>query len=266
MYPLILTSSDYAPAQSDGGIRLVTDSGAWTFRNDGVLSTGNVSIHGHMIPTEDNTFDLGSPDKEFRHIYTANGSIYLGNVKLSNDGGVLAVYSVDNRGQVTETNTAVALKTDRLTTGSKEAVLGSDGNITLPADSGMQFTNGTINTVGGGLTARAYNGNFTITVDETQLPTTPYVAWTFGTAGNLTVPGTITFSDGTVQSTAYDYAPVNLVNLDGGFATTQFDHSYVYVDCGGSKRRGVLAEDTFDGDVNGATTTVFAKTLNGGGA
>ena len=279
-YPLLLASSDYSPAVADGGTEIVTDTGSWLFRNDGVLSTGNISIHGHIIPTEDNTFDLGSPDREFRHVYTANGSIYLGNVKLSNDGGVLAVYSVDNRGENTETNTAVALKTDRIVNGEFDVHLQSDGSMVLPVGSNVHVLQGAI------LSANESSAIHLDVQDNTHMLNGIRVstggaapiqivtginigggnAWTFGVAGNLTVPGTITFSDGTVQRTAYDYAPMNLVNLDGGFATTQFDLSYVYVDCGGSKKRGVLAEDTFDGDVNGATTTVFTKTLNGGGA
>jgi len=62
------------------------------------------------------------------------------------------------------------------------------GNLSLPTDGGLAFSNGTINTVGGGINVRTYNGSFTVSVDETQMPTVPYVAWTFDQSGVLTLP------------------------------------------------------------------------------
>ena len=62
------------------------------------------------------------------------------------------------------------------------------GNLSLPTDGGLAFSNGTINTVGGGINVRTYNGSFTVSVDETQVPTVPYVAWTFDQSGVLTLP------------------------------------------------------------------------------
>ena len=64
----------------------------------------------------------------------------------------------------------------------------NSGNLNLAYDGGITFTNGTINTVGGGINVRAYNGSFTISVDETLQPTTPYVAWTFDQSGVLALP------------------------------------------------------------------------------
>lgn len=78
--------------------------------------------------------------------------------------------------------------------------------------------------------------------------------------------GSVRFPDNTVQTTAYNYSPQPLVNLDGGTAGTSFPTNYVYVDCGGSYIRGILQEDTFDGQDGGAYTTEFDKVLNGGGA
>jgi len=81
---------------------------------------------------------------------------------------------------------------------SKQWQFDNYGNINLAYDGGIQFTNGTINTVGGGINVRAYNGSFTVSVDESSPPTTPYVAWTFDRYGNLTLPegGTVNWYDG----------------------------------------------------------------------
>ena len=131
IWPILLASSDYVAEGNDGGTGIVTDDGTWVFRND-----GNLSISGSVIPSTDNAYDLGTPTKKFRHIYTDNGSIYVGNIKLSNDNGNLSVVSVTNVGQQNESNVAVALKTDRLnsTTGGYEAILDIDSNLTVPGD------------------------------------------------------------------------------------------------------------------------------------
>ena len=66
------------------------------------------------------------------------------------------------------------------------------GTLTLPTNGDIQFTNGKISTIDGGLTARAYNGAFTITVDEYQPITVPTISWTFDVGGVLTLPGDAT--------------------------------------------------------------------------
>jgi hypothetical protein len=56
----------------------------------------------NIIPDTDNTRDLGSPDKQWRHVYTAGGSIYLGNVKLTNVNGKFNATKVINPGEENE--------------------------------------------------------------------------------------------------------------------------------------------------------------------
>lgn len=131
IWPILLASSDYVAEGNDGGTGIVTDDGTWVFKND-----GNLSISGSILPDTNNAYDLGTPTEKFRHIYTDNGSIYVGNIKLSNDNGNLSVVSVTNVGEQNESNVAVALKTDRLssTTGGHEVILGTDSNLTVPGN------------------------------------------------------------------------------------------------------------------------------------
>jgi len=56
-----------------------------------------------IVPAADNTYDLGSPSKQWRHVYTAGGSIYLDNIKLTNVGGKFVATTVINPGQENET-------------------------------------------------------------------------------------------------------------------------------------------------------------------
>ena len=49
----------------------------WTFASD-----GNMSAPGHIFPTADLSYDLGSPELQWRSIYVGTGTIYIGGVAL----------------------------------------------------------------------------------------------------------------------------------------------------------------------------------------
>jgi len=67
-------------------------------------------------------------------------------------------------------------------------------------------------------------------------------------------------------SPAYKNKPLTNLNLEGGIASSIFEIDMAFVDCGGSIVRGVLAQDRYDGDSNGSTTSSFDKFLDGGQA
>lgn len=56
----------------------------------------------NIVPDADNAYDLGSPAKQWRHVYTAGGSIYLDNIKLTNVGGKFTAVKVINPGEEDE--------------------------------------------------------------------------------------------------------------------------------------------------------------------
>ena len=236
----VYISTDYANADH-----------RWTFKPD-----GNLSIPGTIYPLLDNSYDLGRPDYKFRHIYTDNGSIYLGNIKLSNDNGNLSVQQVTNVGQNTESNVAVALKTDRLTSsdGAHEAVLGTDGELTLPTN------------IVGDSVIYSDTGNVELYTNHSGAPSVKIRAkgsggdseWLFKANGEMLFP------DSTTQTTAYRNRPLHNLNIEGGSASTVFEIDMTYVDCGGSYLRGILDQDKYDGYDNGSTTTSFDKILDGG--
>jgi len=59
-------------------------------------------VHTDIVPRTDNAYDLGSPSKQWRHVYTAGGSIYLDNIKLTNVGGKFVATKVINPGEENE--------------------------------------------------------------------------------------------------------------------------------------------------------------------
>jgi len=81
---------------------LTVNSNDWKF---GI--NGNLTTPGDILPDADNVHNLGSPDRQWHHLYVSTGSIYLGNIKLSNEGGNLAVYNVNNAGDQNETQTII---------------------------------------------------------------------------------------------------------------------------------------------------------------
>jgi hypothetical protein len=70
-------------------------------------ANGQLTAAGDIVPDTDNTYNLGSPSRQWHHLYVSTGSIYLGNIKLSNEGGNLAVYNVNNAGDQNETQTII---------------------------------------------------------------------------------------------------------------------------------------------------------------
>ena len=50
----------------------------WTFGMD-----GNLTVPGDILPTGDNTQDLGSATMRFRHLYVGPGTVYVGNAAIS---------------------------------------------------------------------------------------------------------------------------------------------------------------------------------------
>lgn len=104
------------------------------------------SVTQSIIPTTDNTVDLGSPANRFRHLYVAPGTLYLGDVKLSNVAGKLVATKVVNAGEETEYE--------------------------APEDSDA-FSN--IGSSGNSVTNQLTNGNFNVTLNSAGLVTMPEV-------------------------------------------------------------------------------------------
>jgi hypothetical protein len=61
-----------------------------------------LNVDSHLLPDADNTRDLGSPTKRWRDIFVAPGSLYIGDIKLSNDNGKLVATKVINPGEANE--------------------------------------------------------------------------------------------------------------------------------------------------------------------
>ena len=74
--------------------------------------------------------------------------------------------------------------------------------------------------------------------------------------------GAIVFPDETQQTTAYRNVPLQQLNLDGGAASAIFDINMMFVDGGGSYRRGYSEE--YNGGTDTSNSATFTNTLDGG--
>lgn len=220
-------------------------------------------VHTDIIPRTDNTYDLGSPDKQWRHVYTAGGSIYLDNIKLTNNSGKLEITKVINPGEENEEpdpedSNAGDSVTSKLTNGSHEFKLESDGTLSLDGD---PFTGGG----GGGFTLPPNttfddlyeDGGATIGNNVGKINLYSNVSegndgvnirvkgdggdseWNFKSDGsiNLPDPGTIKNSNGAANLVATDYAQLQWTTQAGASNSIPNDTSepknWVYVESGG---------------------------------
>lgn len=140
----VLAQGEIGIDLTNSKIKIGNGTSAWnslSYWDDKETALSNYA--GHIIPSTDNTYDLGAPDKQWRDIFVSNGSVYIGDIKLSNDNGTLKVQQVTDAGLVTETpvpNAPGAVTTDRLVNGVKEVVLDRSGTLTTPSLLPRSFT------------------------------------------------------------------------------------------------------------------------------
>jgi len=94
------TGSTLPNQNGNTGKYLTTDGSNLSWATPPALDLSSVAQD--IVPDSDNTRDLGSPTNQWRHVYTAGGSIYLDNIKLSNVGGKFTATKVVNPGEENE--------------------------------------------------------------------------------------------------------------------------------------------------------------------
>jgi len=92
----------------------LTGNAGFTFnQTSGNLSVpGSGTFGGHLLPTSNITYDLGSPTQRWRDVYLANNTIYIGTSTISTAGGNLVLTnaeggSLDVTGNGTANTTAI---------------------------------------------------------------------------------------------------------------------------------------------------------------
>ena len=72
----------------------------YTYNTHSVVSTANI------VPSTNNTISLGSPNEVFKDVYVGPGTVHIGNVRLEDQGGALAIIGSDDSTATIDTQTA----------------------------------------------------------------------------------------------------------------------------------------------------------------
>ena len=141
------TVADLDVFATTSSFNLMTASMATTGSN---IFKGTQTSSGSIVPSVNNTYDLGSPTHQFRHVYISTGSLYIDGTKV--------LGSTSSELQIT---TDVGQSFKVLETGADTITLQSaDGNVTLTATGGgdivMDPSTGVIGLKG---TVTIYTGN-----------------------------------------------------------------------------------------------------------
>ena len=110
----------------DGGFETNADS----------VITGDLEMTGNILPSADNTYDLGSPTKVWKDVYVGPGSLYVNGKKVLEDDSDTITVSTDEDQDLRITTTG---------TGSIELFAQGTGNVqmkgTLQMEDGKKITN-----------------------------------------------------------------------------------------------------------------------------
>jgi hypothetical protein len=74
--------------------------GIWESPAPTLFSNVMQNISTSIIPSEDDTYDLGSPTKKWKDLYLSGNTIYLGSLKLSDDNGSVKVVTLNGDAEV----------------------------------------------------------------------------------------------------------------------------------------------------------------------
>ena len=188
-----------------------------TFTGTVVLPT--VTAGGSIVPSTDNTYDLGSPTKMWKDVYVGPGSLYVNGQKVIQDDSGNIVLSAD-------ANENLALRTSG--SGNVELDPTGTGNIqvkgTLSIQAGNQITSSDGNAVVFGnpvsvdtISSKTENTDLSLSGNGTgkvYVNDNAEVNGNLIVGGNLTVSGTTT----TVNSETISLAD-NIIDLNSNFTT-----------------------------------------------
>jgi hypothetical protein len=178
-------------AQTIANLPAGTISGSAQLPSGTVSSSLQVSgeVGGHIIPTTNNTFDLGSPTKTWRDLYLSSASLYInGNQIISTDGTELRFTSDDGESvKFIETNS----DTFGIQTADGDITFTTTGTGNIELDATVQ--------VGAGNNIISSDGNAIVFGDNVSLGSNNFDAAAITTTGNINIGGDLVVTGTTTE-------------------------------------------------------------------
>ena len=197
---------------------------------------GNINLTGSILPGVNNTYDLGSPSKQFRHLYVSTGSIYMNGVAILSSNATDLTFTTDTGQSLKLLETAADTITLQTADGNLTLNSTGAGDIVLDPTAGIIALKGT---------TTLYSGNKILSSDGNAIQFGNSVAITGSlttttgliVGGDLVVNGTTT----TIDSTNVNIGD-NIIVLNGTLTTN--GGLYVKDAAGGNTATGSLLWDT----------------------
>jgi hypothetical protein len=200
---------------------LATTTGTQTLTNKTLTSPviNGATVGGHIVPSADNTYDLGSPTSMWKDIYVGPGSLYVNGQKvLQDESGAIVVSADINENLGLRTSGSGNIELDPTGTGSINlkgaVVLEAGANITSNDGNGINFGS-RINA--DSITSKSTNTDLSLSGNGTgkvYLNDNTEVGGNLTVTGNLSVGGTVT----TINSETISLAD-NIIDLNSNFTT-----------------------------------------------
>ena len=178
-----------------------------------------VTAGGSIVPSTDNTYDLGSPTQMWKDIYVGPGSLYVNGQKvLQDESGAIVVSADINENLGLRTSGSGNIEFDPTGTGSINikgpVVVEADANFSSSDGNGIAFSNGLKSD---SVISRSSNTDLSLSGNGTgkvYINDNAEVNGNLVVGGNLTISGTTT----TVNSETISLAD-NIIDLNSNFTT-----------------------------------------------
>jgi len=230
----------------------LTISGSAQYGDSDVLDyLSGGTYAGHIIPSADVTYDLGSLSKQWRDVYVGPGSLYVNGQKVLEDSSGTIIVSADS-------DQNLQMKT----AGSGDIEFNPSGTGVIQAKGTFQMLDGKLITNSAGNNV-AFGNNISVDQIASRSTDTNLVLSGNGTgnvtlnddvviSGSLTVSGTTT----TVNSETINLAD-NILNLNSDFTSgSPTQDAGISVSRGGSAAKTFLWDETNDRWTVGSETMV----------
>ena len=221
-------------AKIDGNLTLGGNITIGDNTSDTVAMTANLS--SSIIPSLTNTFDLGSPSKQWRHLYISTGSLYMNGTAILSSNATELQLTTDTGQSLKLLETSTDTITLQTADGNLTFASSGGGDVVLDPNTGVVSIKGTLQ-IQDGNKITSSGGNTIQFANSVGITGSLRTTSDLTVGGNFVVNGTTT----TIDSTNINIGD-NIIVLNGTLTTN--GGMYVKDAAGGNTATGSMLWDT----------------------